>query len=154
MLFPIQGFLRFKRLFGSRSNSLRIGRFEFADGGETTPQDKTLALIKRDRINQRLIGQFTFTHVQRSFYGVHYQHDTPKLNWTLVGAFPTRGVFQVDGWVSVAKTEQVADLAEELPGGCAVLLRDSVGGARLFVRWTILRSVRGGIGLQLLDLPL
>jgi hypothetical protein len=115
MVFPIQGFLRFKRLFGSGSNSLRIGRFEFADGGETTPKDTTLALIKRDRINQRLIGEFTFTHVERSFYGVHYQHDTPKLNWTLVGAFPTRGVIQVDGWGLMKTAFAYASITHQLP---------------------------------------
>jgi hypothetical protein len=31
------------------------------------------------------------TRVERSFYGIHFQHDTPQLNWTLMGAFPTRG---------------------------------------------------------------
>jgi hypothetical protein len=65
---------------------------------EVTPKDATLAAVKRDRVNQRLIGQFIYTHVERSFYGVHFQHDTPRLNWTLMRAFPTRAVFQVDGW--------------------------------------------------------
>lgn len=102
MIFPIQGYVRLKR-----PNSLRLGRFEFADGGEATPKNATLSILKRDRVNQRLIGQFTFTHVQHGFYGFHYQHDTPKFSWTLVGAFPTRGVFQVDGWVWSAKTRQV-----------------------------------------------
>jgi hypothetical protein len=41
-----------------------------------------------------------------------------------------------------------------MPGGCAVLQLDSVGGTRLLLPWTVLRSVRGGIRLQLLDLPL
>ena len=98
MIFPNQAYLRFKRLFGSEANALRVGRFEFADGGEVTPKDPTLAALKRDRINQRLIGQFTYTHVERSFYGIDYQHDTPQWNWTVLGAFPSRGVFQVDGW--------------------------------------------------------
>jgi hypothetical protein len=98
MIFPNQAYLRFKKLFGSEANALRIGRFEFADGGEVTPKDPTLATLKRDRITQRLIGPFTYTHVERSFYGIHYQHDAPDLNWTVLGAFPSRGVFQVDGW--------------------------------------------------------
>jgi hypothetical protein len=98
MTLPVQGYLRFKNLFGSESNALRIGRFEFADGGEAAPEDATLTAVKRNRVNQRLIGQFTYTHVERSFYGAHFQHDTPRVNWTLMGAFPTRGVFQVDGW--------------------------------------------------------
>jgi hypothetical protein len=34
----------------------------------------------------------------RSFDGFHYVFNKPRINYTLVGAFPTRGVFQVDGW--------------------------------------------------------
>src|SRR5216684_5880096 len=116
MVFPMQGFVRFKTLFGGDSNSLRIGRFQFADGGEATPKDPTLAVIKGSRINQRLIGTFTFTHVQRGFYGAHYQHDTPKLNWTVVGAFPTRGVFQVDGWGLMKTAFAYASVTRQLPG--------------------------------------
>ena len=116
MLFPQQGYLRFKKLFGNSSDSLRVGRFQFADGGEVTPKDATLATVKSARINQRLIGTFTFTHVQRGFYGAHYQHDTPKLNFTLVGAFPTRGVFQVDGWGVMKTAFAYASLTRQLPG--------------------------------------
>jgi hypothetical protein len=36
--------------------------------------------------------------VMRSFDGFHYVYDKPKINYTLIGAFPTRGVFQVDAW--------------------------------------------------------
>ena len=115
MVFPMQGFLRFKKLFGSDSNTLRIGRFEFADGSEATPTDPTLAFIKRASITQRLIGGFAYTHVQRGFYGVHYQHDTPKLNWTLLAAFPTRGVFQVDGWGVMKTAFAYASITRELP---------------------------------------
>jgi hypothetical protein len=116
MLFPMQCFVRFKKLFGSTSNSLRVGRFQFADGGEATPKDPTLAIIKGSRINQRLIGTFTFTHVQRGFYGAQYQHDTPKLNWTLLGAFPTRGVFQTDGWGVMKTAFAYASVTRQLPG--------------------------------------
>jgi hypothetical protein len=116
MVFPMQGFVRLKKLFGSESNSLRIGRFQFADGGEATPKDPTLAVIKASRINQRLVGVFTYTHVQKGFYGIHYQHDTPKLNWTVVGAFPTRGVFQVDGLGLMKTAFGYASITRQLPG--------------------------------------
>ena len=116
MIFPIQGYLRFKNLFGSESTALQVGRFEFADGGEVTPKDPTLAAVKRDRINQRLIGQFIYTHVERSFYGGHFQHDTPRFNWTLVGAFPTRGVFQVDGWGLMKTAFAYASATRQLHG--------------------------------------
>ncbi|MGH9720873.1 MAG: hypothetical protein ACRD8O_11725 [Bryobacteraceae bacterium] len=42
--------------------------------------------------------RFVFMHVMRSFDGFHYIYNKPKINYTLIGAFPTRGVFQVDGW--------------------------------------------------------
>jgi hypothetical protein len=98
MLFPKQAFVRFKRLGGSANHSLRLGRFEFIDGSEIVPKNGTLAALKRDRINQRLIGSFGWTHVGRSFDGFHYQWNTAKGNFTVVGAVPTRGVFQTDGW--------------------------------------------------------
>jgi hypothetical protein len=93
-LFPKQAFIRYKR--GARS--VRVGRFEYMDGSETTPKSATLAAIKRDRINMRLLGHFGWAHVGRSFDGLHFAHNTPKHNFTFVGAVPTRGVFQTDGW--------------------------------------------------------
>lgn len=98
MTFPRQAFVRFKNLFGDRSHSLRLGRFEFADGAEVTPRDASLAWVKRERINQRLLGPFGWTHVNRAFDGAHYTYNRGKTNVTFVGALPTRGVFQVDGW--------------------------------------------------------
>jgi hypothetical protein len=97
-VFPKQVFVRFKRLFGDPAASLRIGRFEFQDGGEVTAKNPTLGVVKRDRVHQRLIGPFAFTHVMRSFDGFHLARDKPRLNYTLVGALPTRGVLQTDGW--------------------------------------------------------
>ena len=116
MVFPMQGFVRFKKLFGRASDSVRVGRFQFAEGGEVAPKDPTLAAVKGSRINQRLIGNFAFTHVQRGFYGAHYQHDTPTLNWTVVGAFPTRGVFQVDGWGLMKTAFAYASITRQLSG--------------------------------------
>ncbi|GIU73830.1 MAG: hypothetical protein KatS3mg004_0917 [Bryobacteraceae bacterium] len=98
MVFPKQGFVRWKGLFGDKTQSLRVGRFEWMDGGEVAPKDATLAALKRDRVNQRLIGPFGWTHVGRSFDGFHYAMNRPKLNVTWVGALATRGAFQVDGW--------------------------------------------------------
>jgi hypothetical protein len=94
MPFAKQGFLRFK----DGVQSLRMGRFEFLDGSETTPQNATLAAIKRDRVTARLIGNFGFSHVERSLDGVQYLRTTSAGTFTFVGARPTRGVFQTDGW--------------------------------------------------------
>lgn len=97
-IFPKQAFVRIKHLGGSTGQSLQLGRFEFLDGGEVTPANPTLAALKRDRIVQRLIGPFGFSDVQRSFDGFHYVYSQPSINFTVVSAVPTRGVFQTDGW--------------------------------------------------------
>lgn len=96
--FVKQAFVRFKNLGGRQGSSLRVGRFEFADGAEMTPADATLATLKRDHIAQRLIGAFGFTHVGRSFDGVHFNHSAKDTNFTLLAARPTEGVFQLRGW--------------------------------------------------------
>ena len=98
MVFAKQGFVRFKKLGGVEGQSLKLGRMELIDGTEVTPKDGTLAALKRDRIAHRLIGNFGFSDVGRSFDGVQYNLNRSKLNLTLFGGRPTRGVFQVDGW--------------------------------------------------------
>jgi hypothetical protein len=90
-----QAFVRLKGLGSDKASSLRIGRFEFADGTETTPADATLATIKRDHIAHRLIGPFTFTHVGRSFDGAQYIRNTKAANLTFLAARPTEGAFQL-----------------------------------------------------------
>ncbi len=98
MIFPKQLYIRLDDLGGDRRQTFQIGRFEFADGTEVTPKNGALAGLKRDRVGQRLIGTFAFSDVGRSFDGVHYSFGSASDNFTLVGATPTRGVFQVDGW--------------------------------------------------------
>ncbi len=98
MVFLKQGFIRFKDLGGVDGQSLRLGRMEFIEGTEVAPRDGTLAALKRERLAHRLIGNFGFSDVQRSFDGAQYSRNISKLNLTLFGGRPTRGVFQVDGW--------------------------------------------------------
>jgi hypothetical protein len=94
MIFPKQAFVRVK--WGA--NALRLGRFEFMDGGESMPADASLAWLKRERITQRLIGPFGWSHVGRSFDGAHYTWTRGLTNFTAIGTLPTRGAFQTDGW--------------------------------------------------------
>jgi hypothetical protein len=98
MVFPKQLFVRFKNLGGSPAHSFRLGRFEFLDGSETAPKNAALGAIKRDRVNQRLLGGFGWSHVGRSFDGVQYSYSRPSGVFTVLAATPTRGAFQVDGW--------------------------------------------------------
>ena len=96
--FAKQGFVRFKGIFGDKASSFRFGRFEFVDGAEVVPKDTTLAVLKRDRIAHRLVGNFGFSHVGRSFDGIQYVRGTPGMNFTLLAARATQGVFQVNAW--------------------------------------------------------
>jgi len=98
MIFPKQLYIRFNSLGGSKTNQLEIGRFEFLDGSEVVPTSPTLAALRRDRVNARLLGNFSFTDVGRSMDGILYTHTTPTDTLAFTAAIPTRGVFQVDGW--------------------------------------------------------
>jgi hypothetical protein len=117
-LFAKQGYVRWKGL-GGVGQSIRVGRFEFIDGSETTPKDATLAAIKRDRINQRLVGSFGWSHVGRSFDGVQYlgNFDKGKTTLTLLSALPTRGAFQVDGWGNLKVNVNYLALTRQYGGG-------------------------------------
>lgn len=95
-LFPKQAYLRARTSDGRWA--ARLGRFEFAEGSEATPANPTLAAVKRARVAQRLIGPFGFTHVGRSFDGVEVQFGGGATRMTLMGAFPTTGVFDRAGW--------------------------------------------------------
>jgi len=94
LIFPKQAFVRVK----GEHVSLRMGRMEFTDGSEVTPKNPTLASLKADRIGQRLLGNFGYSDVLRSFDGMQFAYSNGPWTFTALGAVPTRGVFQVDGW--------------------------------------------------------
>lgn len=112
-VFAKSAFVRFK----GEHSKLRTGRFEFTDGGEVTPADETLAIIKRDGISQRLIGTFGFADVQRSFDGAEYTYSTGGWNLTTFSGIPDRGVFQVDGWGWVKTPVTYAALTRQVHSG-------------------------------------
>jgi hypothetical protein len=96
-LFLKQAYYKDKRL------GLRVGRFELSDGAETTPSDPALASVKAQRVAQRLIGPFGWSHVGRSFDGAHYSKTQNGTNLTVAAASPTRGVFDLDGQATLSK---------------------------------------------------
>lgn len=81
---------------GREGRKMKVGRFEFADGLECLTGDATLDWLKKERIGHRLIGTFGFTHVGRSFDGAQFSIDRPDTLFTVVGARPTQGVFDLD----------------------------------------------------------
>lgn len=126
MVFVKQGFVRFKGLGGHDGQSFRLGRMEIIDGTEVVPKNATLAALKRDRVAHRLLGNFGFSHVGRSFDGAQYVFNGSKLNLTLFGGRPTRGVFQVDGWGEVKINVFYGALTGQVAG------KKSAGEWRLF----------------------
>src|SRR6185437_6980641 len=88
-----QAFVNFKHLGPA---SLKLGRFEFFDGMEVKPQDPMLASVIQTRIANRLISNFAFAAVQRTFDGGQFSLNSGSNNFTFFGARPTAGVFQVD----------------------------------------------------------
>lgn len=99
-IFAKQAFVKIKNL-GGPANSLKLGRFEFWDGGEVMPKSPALAALKRDRIAHRLLGNFGFSHIGRSYDGAQFVRSTPSSNITLNAMRPTEGVFDLDGWGEV-----------------------------------------------------
>lgn len=95
-LFLKQAFVRFKEI-GSEANSFRFGRIEFIEGLESVPKNATLAALKKSRIAHRLIGNFGFTHVGRSFDALQFVRNTSASNVTLLAGRPTEGVFKLNG---------------------------------------------------------
>ncbi|GIW52196.1 MAG: hypothetical protein KatS3mg081_1551 [Gemmatimonadales bacterium] len=77
------------------STVLRLGRFAFGEGHEISPPG--LESLKRERIAERLVGPFDFSHVGRSFDGLEVNRSDPRTSLTAAVLRPTEGVFQLDG---------------------------------------------------------
>jgi hypothetical protein len=89
-----QGFLRYRGK--GPDTSLRIGRFEYFDGQETTPKDPTLLWLQNNRISQRLIGNFGFSNGQRSFDSIDGHYGKGTWDLTAMGGRVTQGVFNMN----------------------------------------------------------
>lgn len=87
----------FLRYHGSGTDSsLRVGRFEFLDGTETTPKDSSLLWLQANRMQQHLVGNFGFANAQRSFDGVDGHYGRGTWDVTAMAGRPTQGVFNMN----------------------------------------------------------
>ncbi len=129
-IFPKQVYLRLGKPLSQDGHSLRVGRFDFSDGTEVLPRNATLARLKQERISQRLLGPFGFTHVMRSYDGVQYSWTSAGRQLWVMAVRPTTGVFDTDGWGWV-------DEVSVLYGALTAPLRlgGEAGDARLFALW-------------------
>jgi len=99
------------REFGLPGVSVRGGRFGYNNGLEKPAKDPTLLWLQRTRISQRLIGNFDYTNVGRSFDGVQALYDHGPFNLTLMGSHPTAGGYNVNANHEIGKVDLAAGTA-------------------------------------------
>ncbi len=88
-----QAYLRYH--FARSGSALRVGRFEFFEGTETTPKDPTLLWLQNNRMQQRLVGNFGFSNGQRSFDGADGKLGGASWDLTAMAGRPTKGVYNM-----------------------------------------------------------
>lgn len=106
--------------FGLRGVSVRGGRIGYNHGMEKPPADPTLLWLQRERISQRLIGNFDYTNVGRSFDGLQGMYDNERFNFTAMASHPTQGGFNVNANTHIDDIDLVsltATLLEDLATG-------------------------------------
>ena len=86
---PVIGDWKFLRGFSST-----LGRFAYSSGNEMKSADAKLALVKSQRIADRLIGTFEWSHYGRSFDGVKLLYENDLVHGVVGGFSPTQGGFE------------------------------------------------------------
>jgi hypothetical protein len=93
--FVRQAYVRLSRFLDEKS-ALRLGRFEFIEGHEGLGRDATLDWVQRERVAQRLVAHFAFSHVQRTTEGAELSRASGAWHLLAAGGRPTEGVFKLD----------------------------------------------------------
>lgn len=121
--------LRWKQPFGADGVSLQAGRQLYRDGLEAPSADPTLLWLQKNRIAERLVGPFDYTHVGRSFDGGQLAYDNAAVNVTGFGFIPTWGGFEINAnrelEIGIAGVSASVKALEALPGT----------NARIFTLW-------------------
>ena len=110
-----QGWLQADVPQGDWKLTVQGGRFRYLDGMETISKNPSLEWIRKNRIAERLIGPFDFTHVGRSFDGIRVAADHGMVNASGFYFLPTSGGFEVS-----AGRHMDINL-----GGLSLMLKDS-----------------------------
>lgn len=105
-VFLKQGYIEFGKQI-IEGFDFKGGRFEFFDGGEYRPADPELSWIEKNRISQRLIGNFGFSDVMRSFDGATATYAGDGWQATAMYGVPTKGVFDLQGMNEISNTDVV-----------------------------------------------
>ncbi len=105
-LFLKQGYVEFGNQI-LKGFDIKGGRFEFNEGQDLMPSDPQLRWLVNYQISQRLIGNFQFSDVMRSFDGAVARYGSTNWNFTAMYGVPTRGVYDLNGWDEINKTDIV-----------------------------------------------
>lgn len=114
--FARNAWLRWKRALGIDGLSFVGGRQLYSDALDAPARDRTIGWLQTNRLSQRLLGPFDYTHVGRSFDGGKLAYDDESWNVTGFGFVPTRGGFEVNG---------NGEVSEVLVAGGSLNLKDS-----------------------------
>lgn len=103
--------------FKSPAKGLRIagGRMAYTSGAEADSGVAAIELVKRERLDSRLIGDFEWSVVQRAFDGVRADLDRP--GWRLTGAvlMPSQGGYEESASPTITKIQVVSAVATIKP---------------------------------------
>jgi len=139
------GWLSAKNLFEVPGLFVKGGRQLYLDGLDAPAKQANLRWIQTNRISQRLIGPFDYTHVGRSFDGGQIGYNSDLINVTGFGFRPTYGGYEVDANRELDIT--VGGLSLNLPD--SPQLGNTVG--RLF--WFVYDDYRDVVFLDNRPLP-
>jgi len=85
-----------RSLFGVPGLFIKAGRQLYSSAMEAPPKDASLYWLQANRLSQRLIGPFDWTHTGRSQDGGQVGYDADEWNATVFGFRPTQGGYEVD----------------------------------------------------------
>src|SRR2546430_2616179 len=85
-----------RSLFGVPGLFIKAGRQLYSNAMEAPPNDPSLYWLQANRLSQRLIGPFDWTHTGRSQDGGQVGYDAEGWNATVFGFRPTQGGYEVD----------------------------------------------------------
>jgi|WetSurSiteA1Bulk_404760.scaffolds.fasta_scaffold09231_1 hypothetical protein len=89
-----QAYLDFPKLF-LKGLSVRIGRFDYADGQEVIyKKNAKVTWLKNARLSDRMIGAFDWSAYNRSFDGLQAAYDGKVFNLFASVTHPTQGGFE------------------------------------------------------------
>jgi hypothetical protein len=100
-----QAYLDFPRLF-VKGLSVRVGRFDYADGQEVTYKNNPkVTWLKNARLSDRMIGAFDWSAYNRSFDGLQAAYDSKAFNLYASVTHPTQGGYENEAQKSISKID-------------------------------------------------